>query len=87
MTPSLVVYGDIVIDVLVQFQAAPSVGHDVTAEHISLIPGGSAANCAVTAARLGMPVDFVGVTGSDHLAQTLVDDLRVISLISLWIQD
>ena len=80
MTPRLVVYGDIVIDVLVQFQAAPSVGHDVTADHISLIPGGSAANCAVTAARLGMAVDFVGVTGSDHLAQALVDDLRVNSV-------
>jgi ribokinase len=71
----LIVYGDIAVDVVVQADGAPEPGGDASGGHIAILPGGSAANCAVAAARLGTPVQFVGVTGSDYLAEMLVKDL------------
>jgi sugar/nucleoside kinase (ribokinase family) len=76
MARKLIVYGDVVVDVLVQISATPHIGQDAIVDHIALMPGGAAANCAVTAARLGTPVEVVGVTGYDHLAHMLVEDLR-----------
>jgi len=73
--PKLIVYGDIAVDVTILAAATPTPGGDVTDAEIYVRPGGSAANCAVVAARLGVPVEFVGVTGSDYLAQMLSDDL------------
>jgi len=74
--PKLIVYGDIATDVTVQTGHTSWAKYDVPDSNISLLPGGSAANCAVVAARLGATVDFVGVTGSDHPAQMLVKDMR-----------
>ena len=71
----LIVYGDIAVDVVVQANSTPEPGGDASGCHIVILPGGSAANCAVAAARLGTPVQFVGVTGSDYLAEMLVKDL------------
>jgi sugar/nucleoside kinase (ribokinase family) len=76
MARKLIVYGDVAVDVLVQISATPRIGQDAIVDHMALAPGGAAANCAVTAARLGTPVELVGVTGSDHLAHMLVEDLR-----------
>lgn len=76
MARKLIVYGDIVIDVIAQVDTVPRAGQDAIVHHLELLPGGSAANCAVTAARLGTLVEFVGVTGQDHLAQLLIEDLR-----------
>jgi sugar/nucleoside kinase (ribokinase family) len=74
--PRLICYGDLCIDILVQAEAFPQPGQDATARHVALLPGGSAANCAVIAARLGVPTQLVGVTGKDTLADVLVNDLR-----------
>lgn len=74
--PRLICFGDLCIDILVQAEAFPQPGQDATARHVALFPAGSAANCAVTAARLGVPTQFVGVTGKDALADILVSDLR-----------
>jgi sugar/nucleoside kinase (ribokinase family) len=71
----LVVYGDIGLDVVVQAKTLPRHGQDTIAEAISLFPGGSAANCAAIAGRLGACTEFLGVTGSDSTADLLVADL------------
>ena len=75
-SPKLIVYGDIAIDVTIEADKTPLVGQDATDTRIALLPGGSAANCAAVAARLGAPVEFVGVTGMDHLARILVEDMQ-----------
>lgn len=74
--PRLIVYGDIAVDVTILARSIPMLGADARDTEIYVRPGGSAANCAVAAARLGAPVEFVGVTGSDYLAQMLIDDLQ-----------
>lgn len=74
--PKLVIYGDIAIDVTIEADHTPLLGQDAADTRIALLPGGSAANCAATAARLGAPVEFVGVTGSDFLARILVEDMQ-----------
>jgi len=74
--PRLIVYGDIAVDVTILARSTPAGGGDATDTEIYIRPGGSAANCAVAAARLGVPVEFIGVTGSDPLAQMLIDDLQ-----------
>lgn len=76
MPRKLVVYGDIGVDLFVQVDAMPQVGQDAIAHQLAFLPAGSAANCAVTAARLGAPVEFAGLTGRDHLTPMLFDDLR-----------
>jgi sugar/nucleoside kinase (ribokinase family) len=76
LPPRLICYGDLCIDILVQAESFPQPGQDATARHVALFPAGSAANCAVTAARLGVPTQFAGVTGKDTLADVLVSDLR-----------
>ena len=75
--PKLIVYGDIAIDVTIEAKQTPLIGQDAADTRIALLPGGSAANCAAVAAQLGVPVEFVGTTGSDYLARSLADDLRV----------
>lgn len=76
MPPKLVVYGDLAVDLFVQVDSMPGVGQDAIVHHLAFLPAGSAANCAVTAARLGATVEFVGLTGHDHLTPILLEDLR-----------
>ncbi|MCC7207238.1 MAG: carbohydrate kinase family protein [Anaerolineae bacterium] len=72
----LIVYGDLTLDLCLTANGYPPRGADTAVEDLSLQPGGSAANCAVTASRLGIPVDFVGLTGRDALSDMLVADLQ-----------
>ena len=75
--PKLIVYGDIAVDVTIRTAiASPATGGDAADTEIYILPGGSAANCAIVAARLGARVEFVGVTGSDYLARMLIDDMQ-----------
>ncbi len=76
LPPKLIVCGDIGMDIFVQVDAMPHTGQDAIAHAIALLPAGSAANCAAVAARLGTVVEFVGLTGRDQLAETLIADLR-----------
>src|SRR5262249_7519463 len=70
-----VCYGDLCIDIFVQADDFPQPGQDTTARHVALLPGGSAANCAATAARLGILTHFLGVGGQDGMADMLLSDL------------
>ena len=71
--PRLLVLGDMLLDVVIR--------GDVSAEReargaVQLYAGGSAANCAVGAARAGASVYFVGRVGDDLAGRLLVAELE-----------
>ena len=72
----LVTFGDLNLDVCLDIPAFPQAGQDAVVDRLVLLPGGSAANCAVAAARLGVAVTFIGITGRDPLSRMLAEDLR-----------
>jgi len=76
MPPTLICYGDLCTDIFAKTDAFPQPGQDAVVEHLAFMPAGSAANCAVTAARLGVFTSFIGVVGSDMLGAMLIDDLK-----------
>jgi sugar/nucleoside kinase (ribokinase family) len=68
--PRLLVVGDIAWDVLLRPSGDLVWGADVMG-HVDLMPGGSAANVAVWAKRLGADVTLVGLVGSDRLGDLM----------------
>jgi ribokinase len=72
---SLVVLGDLMVDVVARVSGPLARGSD-TAARISLAGGGSAANVAAWAAWLGAPVAFVGRVGDDEHGRAAVAALR-----------
>ncbi len=76
MSPRLICYGDLCIDIFARVDTFPQPGQDAVVRQVAFLPAGSALNCAVAAARLGITVEFVGVTGRDMMGDLLVDDLR-----------
>lgn len=68
--PRLLVIGDIAWDVLMRPSGELVWGADVLG-HVDLLPGGSAANVAVWARRLGADVTLVGLVGDDRLGQLM----------------
>ncbi len=71
----LYVYGDLNADICLHARTFPQPGQDSVVDDLAILPGGSAANCAATAARLGVSVELIGVTGQDALSEILVADL------------
>ncbi len=72
----VVVFGDVIDDVLVTPTGPVRAGTDTEA-HIVVAPGGSAANTAAWLGRLGVPVDFhgrVGVGDAERHATALQRD-------------
>ena len=76
MKNGLLVYGDIGIDIHIRTTFQPKIGEDAKVENILFRPGGSAANCAAVAARLGIPTSFIGFIGKDHYGKTIKEDLK-----------
>jgi sugar/nucleoside kinase (ribokinase family) len=68
------VVGDLLEDVVIHAAGAPVRGTD-TAARIKRRRGGSAANVAAAAARVGCPVRFIGRVGDDALGKQLVASL------------
>lgn len=67
--------GDLLLDMLVRYD--PAVGEvDLGADAVQLHPGGSAANFAVQAARLGANVRFASRVGRDMAGEMLVRSLE-----------
>ena len=81
----LFVYGDLVIDVCLRIDRWAGAGSDAIVNAAALLPGGSAANCAAVAARLGASVAFIGVVGRDALGQSAIDDLRKAGVDTRWL--
>lgn len=70
----LCVLGDFAWDVLIRTNTELLKGGDTFGE-VMLLPGGSAANVAVWAARCGLDTHFVGKIGRDRMGQLAIDDL------------
>jgi sugar/nucleoside kinase (ribokinase family) len=70
----LAALGDLVEDVVVRLDGPVNVASDTPA-HISRRRGGSAANVAVAAARLGRPARFLGQVGSDAIGSALLAEM------------
>jgi ribokinase len=71
----LATIGDIAVDVLAGAGESLARGADARG-WVRFVPGGSAANVAVWAARLGARVTCIGATGADPWGTWLRDDLR-----------
>jgi ribokinase len=54
------------MDILAKVDAFPEIDDQVAVSQLTYAPGGSAANTAVAAAKLGMKVGFLGKVGRDH---------------------
>ena len=70
----LSVVGDFAWDVLIRTNTELLRGGDTFGE-VMLMPGGSAANVAVWAARCGMPTHFIGKIGRDRMGLLACEDL------------
>jgi ribokinase len=73
--PRLLVIGDVAWDVLLRPAGDLVWGADVYG-HVDLFPGGSAANVAVWAKRLGAEVTLVGQVGEDRLGDLMLAHLE-----------
>ena len=74
---TLFTYGDILVELSTYVETVPMAGQDTTIEEFRMLPGGSAANCAVSAARLGTLAKQIGLVGQDSFAKMLLDDLNL----------
>ena len=76
--PLVVAVGAINWDITLFVESLPSPGQEVTVSEVARVPGGTAANVAVAAARLLPPhaVAFVGALGDDAIADRQRDILR-----------
>ena len=75
--PTLFSYGDILVELSTYVESVPMIGQDSTIKEFRMLPGGSAVNCAVSAARLGVKVQQIGVIGQDYFSNILLDDLKL----------
>ncbi len=74
MTIELTSVGDFAWDVLIRTNTELQRGGDTFGE-VMLLPGGSAANVAVWAARCGLDAHFVGKVGTDRLGEMAHENL------------
>ena len=73
---TVVVFGSINIDLVVEVTHLPAKGETVIGNRFFTNAGGKAANQAVAVAKLGIPVHLVGQIGDDTFGQTLLQNLR-----------
>jgi ribokinase len=71
----IVVVGSINMDLVARTPRIPLAGQTLTGTGFETTPGGKGANQAVAAARLGYPVQMVGMVGEDVFGQALLDNL------------
>jgi ribokinase len=72
----LAVLGNINIDFVVEADRLPLPGENVVGRSLHFVPGGKAANQAVTAARLGAQVSIIGRVGRDVFGPALMENLE-----------
>ncbi len=71
----IVVVGSITMDMVTCTPQIPRIGQTLIGTSFSTTPGGKGANQAVAAARLGYPVQFVGMVGDDAYGPQLIESL------------
>ncbi|HID95133.1 MAG TPA: ribokinase [Candidatus Latescibacteria bacterium] len=69
--PRITVIGSINMDLVIRAPRLPRTGETLFGEGFSMVPGGKGANQAVTAARIGAQVTFVGKVGRDIFGEEL----------------
>lgn len=74
--PDVVVIGDINADVILNMGTYPSPGSEAVASAVQIHTGGSAVNTAISLAKMGINVGFVGRIGKDPLAKQVLIDLQ-----------
>ncbi len=71
----IVVVGSVTMDMVTVTPQIPRIGQTVIGTSFSTTPGGKGANQAVAAARLGYPVQFIGMVGDDVYGPQLIQNL------------
>ena len=71
----IVIVGSVTMDMVSRAPQIPRIGQTVIGTGFETTPGGKGANQAVAAARLGYPVQMVGMVGEDVYGQALLDNL------------
>jgi ribokinase len=71
----IVVVGAVNMDLVAHTPQIPVPGQTIIGTGFDTTPGGKGANQAVAAARLGYPVQMVGMVGDDAFGQALLDNL------------
>ena len=74
--PRIVVVGSANVDLIMKVQRVPEPGETVPEGSFSVAAGGKGANQAVTLARLGADVHFVGRVGNDHFGAFEEESLK-----------
>jgi ribokinase len=72
----IVVVGSINLDLVAKADHIPAAGETVHGSDFQMHPGGKGANQAVAVARLGYPVQMIGMLGSDALGEQLRSHLQ-----------
>jgi len=83
---SIIVLGDINVDILGAVERWPKPGDDCLAPHLEMHLGGVAANCALALSRWGFQPRLVGCVGQDEFGSFLRRTLRKHGLAVQWIQ-
>ncbi len=76
MNKRILFYGDIGVDIVIETNDFPRLGEDAVVRYASTLPGGSSANSAVVAGRLGACSYYMGLVGNDIYQSMLVRDLE-----------
>ncbi len=71
----IVVVGSVTMDMVACTPQIPRIGQTIIGTSFSTTPGGKGANQAVAAARLGYPVQFIGMVGDDLYGPQLIQNL------------
>jgi len=74
--PSIVVLGDINVDIMGRVKAWPRPGEDCLAQKLEICCGGVGANCALGLARWGVAARLVGCVGQDTFGEYVLKTLR-----------
>jgi ribokinase len=71
----LVIVGSVTMDMVTRARQIPRIGETLIGASFETTPGGKGANQAVAAARLGYPVEMVGMVGDDAYGPALLENL------------
>ena len=74
--PDLITVGHVLTDIRLYIDAFPKPDGEAKVEKLIFGGGGSAANVAVGASRLGVKTGFIGAIGFDTFGQVLLQELR-----------